>query len=284
MPQYNPVSGLTGSARQNFYTPQPTQWAFGGSNPARSFNPATGQYVGGVGNQTAAAPGGPTLGSYSDILGGDPLYQQTLADLGAQNVGDREGLKSARQRAVVQFGEVPDFSALDQTAVGSDFAGDIDQPTRLLAGKNTQEGLSVAARIAKQNSENVRTLTNYLSSRGLLRSGEAGYRLGEEQQNYKTAQYDSRQKLLDFLGQYQSGYMQGLAQRRAAQTQAAGGAFDRSTAIYGNTDFGPAPSPAAGPPVPNQPPRPPQNIPGARPPLYDFTQNLSSLVGRKQAI
>jgi hypothetical protein len=241
--RYNPATGLV----EDSSTPNTFYPVFGSESRSGGFIPGTRSNT--QGSQNTQSP--PPMFDYFSALQSDPVYQQDLADLGAANVSDRAGLKAARQRAIVQFGEAPDFTTLDQSALGEGFADDIDETTRALAQRNTQEGLSVAARITKQHEDNLRQLTNYLSSRGLLRSGEAGYRFGEESLALKRGQYDARQKALDFLNSYNSAYLQGLAQRQAAMRASAGGAFDRANTIYGGVGAGGGPAPAA--PVPQPP-------------------------------
>lgn len=185
---------------------------------------------------TGGGGGGGFAGfDFKGALTGDPLYQQMLADLTAQSVGDRAGLRSARQRAVINFGEVPDFQSLDQGLIGSDFASDIDDTTRQLASKNTSEGLSVAARIQKAYQDQLRSMRNSLAARGALRSGEFGHQLGEGQQKLKEAQYDSRENLLQFLSNYQAGFQQAERQRQLAQQGGLGEAYMRALELFMNS-------------------------------------------------
>jgi hypothetical protein len=66
----------------------------------------------------------------------------------------------------------------------------------------------------------LKQITDALAATRALHSGEAGYQLGREQQNYTRATYDANQSLLDYLSQLQQSFVQGERQR---QQQAAGG-------------------------------------------------------------
>jgi hypothetical protein len=181
--------------------------------------------------------------SYMDILRNDPIYSQTLADLSAQGISDRSQADTLAQRALVQFGEVPSLEGLDARLAGPEFAR-ISGVARPLAEANTASGMSIVARMEKLRKDNVRAIKNALASRGALRSGEAGYQLGEEQQRYSTAQYDSRQQLVDLLAGIEAGVAAGSRQRAGAQGQAAQTAFGNAV----QSGYAPAP-PAAATPV-----------------------------------
>jgi hypothetical protein len=81
------------------------------------------------------------------------------------------------------------------------------------------------ARMEKLRKDNVRAIKNALASRGALRSGEAGYQLGEEQQRYSTAQYDARSQLVDLLAGIEAGYANSSRARAGQQAGAANTAF-----------------------------------------------------------
>jgi hypothetical protein len=173
---------------------------------------------------TAGQQPGMNTQSYMDILRNDPIYSQTLADLSAQGISDRSQADTLAQRALVQFGEVPALEGLDARLAGPEFAR-ISGVAKPLAEANTQSGMSIVARMEKLRKDNVRAIKNALASRGALRSGEAGYQLGEEQQRYSTAQYDARQQLVDLLAGIEAGVAAGSRQRAGAQAGAAQTAF-----------------------------------------------------------
>jgi hypothetical protein len=179
--------------------------------------------------------------SYLDILRSDPIYSQTLADLSAQGISDRSQADTLAQRALVQFGEVPALEGLDARLAGPEFAR-ISGVAKPLAEANTQSGMSIVARMEKLRKDNVRAIKNALASRGALRSGEAGYQLGEEQQRYSTAQYDARSQLVDLLAGIEAGVAAGARQRASAQAGAAQQGFQNAIQMYPQ---GPQPPAAA---------------------------------------
>jgi hypothetical protein len=223
--QYDPVTGLrktSGSTRSVQGGDPFSDWLGGaGSTTPTSAAPGGGLSTTPV---TAGQQPGMNTQSYMDILRNDPIYSQTLADLSAQGISDRSQADTLAQRALVQFGEVPSLEGLDARLAGPEFAR-ISGVARPLAEANTQSGMSIVARMEKLRKDNVRAIKNALASRGALRSGEAGYQLGEEQQRYSTAQYDARQQLVDLLAGIEAGVAAGSRQRAGAQAGAAQTAF-----------------------------------------------------------
>jgi hypothetical protein len=116
----------------------------------------------------------------------------------------------------------------------TDLNGIIDPATQALAQKNTEAGLSTEARLSKAHTDAMRAIKNSLAARGALRSGEAGYQLGNEQQAYTQAEYDSKQQLLDYLSSYQQGYLQAEQQRQQQLAQASSDAANRQQALPQN--------------------------------------------------
>ncbi len=147
----------------------------------------------------------------------DPNYAQAAADLGAQGAADAATLKAQRQRALIQFGEVPNFADA-AGLLGANFSADIGGNTADLAKKNTTAGLSTVARINQHNTDLINGIRNNLAARGGLRSGETGYKLGRENTDYTRAQYDARQKLVDYLAGANAAY---VAAQRARELQLA---------------------------------------------------------------
>jgi hypothetical protein len=182
--------------------------------------------LGGTAVTPGQQPGGAVanVGSYLNILNSDPILQQTLADLQAGGISDRSQADTLSQRALVQFGEVPALEGLDAKLAGPDFAR-IAGMARPLAEANTQSGMSVVARMERLRKDNVRAIKNALAARGALRSGEAGYQLGEEQNRYQTAQYDSRAQLVDLLAGIEAGFANASRQRAGQQATAYGNAY-----------------------------------------------------------
>ncbi len=212
----------------------------------------------GVGTSAAGAPsatgGGPL--SWQDFLANDPFWKQFNADLSAQGIADEGAAKAATQRAIIQFGEVPD----NLTGQAANW---IDPTTRTLAQQNTAAGTSQLARINKFNQDSLRAIKNALAARGALRSGELGYQLKENQQQYTNAQYDQRTALTDTLSGIQAGL---AAAQRAAAMQRAQALGQVVNNFYGQ----PQPAPAAAPaPTPTgTPPAVSEGNPVAGQPVY----------------
>ena len=167
-------------------------------------------------NPTSPTYAPPPMPSLSDLLAGDPIYQQQFAQLQAGGVYDTSTANAARARALIQFGQMPDLSGV-QGLIG-DLSG-LDPNTGTLAQQNTTAGLSTQARLSQANTDAIRRIKAVLGARGLFRSGETGYQLGREQTDYTRAQYDARQKLVDYLAGVQSALVQAERARQAALYQ-----------------------------------------------------------------
>jgi hypothetical protein len=154
---------------------------------------------------------------YTALIQNDPGYQSFLAANQAGSVQDRAGLKAARQRAVTQFGVVPDFASLDPGLVGPDLETDIDAATQAAAKSNPY---SVAANLASAHTNAVRNLKNQLAARGMLGSGEAGFQLQNENTAFGQGNYNATNKLLDYIGGANSSFASAEQQRQQAAAQA----------------------------------------------------------------
>lgn len=146
------------------------------------------------------------------------------AQLAAEGVQDLSGRNQQIVRALGQFGEPLSLESANQ-AFGSDFVnqaglGELLGQANQLAEQTTGAGLSVTARLEKAHKDAVRQIRNSLAARGLLRSGELGHQLQEQQGAFDTGQYDARQQLFDFLSAVQSGYVQAQRARQQQLTQA----------------------------------------------------------------
>lgn len=237
--------------------------------------------AGGGGN----GPGAPTIQpfDYKSAIENDPVYRQMVSDLGAQGVSDRAGLTAARQRAIAQFGVVPDVSGLDQSLVGPGFAEDLTPEVRALAAQNTAAGLSTQARLNQAHDQQRQALIHTLASTGRLHSGEAGYQLGLDQQQFAQGQYDANQKLLDVLGQYAAGFAEAQRQQELARQQAAAEAAQRQLELQmlkaQAYQWPSAPPPPGAPPQPPQQPVPP---PPAVPVTYALPKPVYTMPGGRK--
>lgn len=224
-----------------------------GGSPGRFYGLTFGGNVPGSVTVPPAPVGQPTrpeptrfTPDFQSILRDDPIFSQFRADLSAQGISDAAQRAAATQRALVQFGVVPDFEQAGGQLGLSDqqlsfLRQDVTPQTRALAEESTEEGLSVQARINEQNERNVRQIRNALAARGLLRSGELGHQLGEAQQAFTRAQFDARSQLLDYLGGVQSAFAEA---ERMRQRELAGAA--RAVPVPEPPPV-PAPAPSAQP-------------------------------------
>jgi hypothetical protein len=201
--EYDPVTGLPKT--KSTTTAAPT--ILGPLGAATGSTGATGSSGG------TATTGGAKTGtlSWQDFLANDPFWKQFNTDLSAQGISDEAGAKAATQRAIIGFGEAP----ADLTGQAAQW---IDPTTRQLAAANTQAGTSQLARVNKFNADAIRRIKNSLAARGALRSGELGFQMNENQQQYTNAQYDQRTALTDTLSGIQAGLA--AAQRQAAAQKA----------------------------------------------------------------
>lgn len=155
----------------------------------------------------------------------DPGYaalQQSISAAGIANAAQRA---AATNRALIQFGVVPDFSSaagrlgLDPNALGF-LNEDVTPDVGALASQNTANGLSTEAQLQQAHQQQVLHLRNTLAARGALSSGEANYQLGNEQTSYAQNEQSAIGKLLDAISGYQGQY---LTADQANQQQLASG-------------------------------------------------------------
>lgn len=196
------------------------------------------------GRGTIRIPG--YMPDYKSLIANDPVFSQLKQDLAAQGIQDAGGRASAVQRALIQFGQVPDFNATGLNGLNPEWLNqDVTDQTRQLASQNTESGMSVTARQASQFDKNLRAIKNALAARGALRSGETGYQLGEAQKQYDTQRYDSTQELLDYIAGAQQGFTAAERARQAQAAQAAESAAGRQIELNppsGGQELTPDPS------------------------------------------
>jgi hypothetical protein len=137
------------------------------------------------------------------------------------------------QRALVNFGSVPDFSQLAKSLgmTEADLQNAAGPDIQRLAQENTAAGTSTQARLTQANDDAVRQIRAALNRRGLLNSGESGYQLDRQNTGYRQASYDANQKLLDYLQKYQQGY---VSAQQARQGQLAQSYSDAANRQYAN--------------------------------------------------
>jgi hypothetical protein len=155
------------------------------------------------------------------MIGTSPDLSGLEAEFAAASRENAASRDAALRRYVISYGQLPDFSALGISESAKGFLSKaLNQQTRDLAAKAEAEGLSIHARQAKDNMVATRRIPATLAGRGLLRSGQTGYDLGEQGQNYKITQYDTLNELLGNVEGTVGGYMQGERERAIALAQA----------------------------------------------------------------
>lgn len=152
---------------------------------------------------------------------------QLQKDLAAQGAGDLASRNAAINRLFTGFGQLPDINQAGQQLGISDLGQAIDPTTGQLAASNPY---STTARLGQSHTDAIRSIRAQLASRGLLQSGELGYRLGRENDAYGQASSDATQRLLDAISQIQGQFTSG---QRAAQAQANQGAESATTRQIG---------------------------------------------------
>lgn len=207
------IGGIAGNA------PQPSTSATSGGGllanvvaNAPVYHGATSSTVPGPVAQTQTTVGGT---DYASQLANDPGLQSQLAAINAQGTSNAANLTAEQQRALAQYGQIPDN--LGQYA-GSIGQVNVDQTTRDLANAATQGGVSTVAQLLKAYQNQQQGDNASLAARGMLRSGALGQHANLDLTAYQQSQYDATQKLLDYLG---SAYQNFLGQQSQGQTAAA---------------------------------------------------------------
>lgn len=176
-------------------------------------NPTLG-FVGGPTLDLPASPAAPaaaapkplqaTADDYLKAALTNPIFTQTQGNIAADRSNFDSTRRAAIQNAVGILGFVPEGF--------KDSYGDIDDATRALAEKNTQAGTSTYARLRDAYQKSVRDSMRQNAARGILRSGDTGYQLGQRELESRQALSDTVGKFLEYLqtGVY-GPYAQALA-------------------------------------------------------------------------
>jgi hypothetical protein len=167
------------------------------------------------------------------LLEADPGYQQILGDVQGASSAEKGQRNASMQRSMAEFGEIPDLSA-SLSALGltsSDMAGIVTPETQTLAQSLTNSGVSTKAQLEYAQKKALQGISNALASRNMLRSGDTGYNVGQQNLAYTQNQYNARKQLLDYLAGIQSGYAAAERSRqsdlRSAWTDAYGRALEK---------------------------------------------------------
>lgn len=176
---------------------------------------------------------------YQSLIESDPIYQQQKADLSAQGISDAAQRKAATNRALINFGEVPDL----QSAVGGlgldpnspmfkMLFSDVDPMTQRGAQDMTHAGYSTMAQLNRAHETNMNDLLSQLAARGSLHSGATGVGTGLEGDRFGKASFDARSNLLDYLAGLQSAFTASERTRQGALAQGATDATGRQIALH----------------------------------------------------
>lgn len=176
---------------------------------------------------------------FQSMINSDPFYLQAKADMSAQGVADAASRAAAIKRTLIDWGVIPDVKAaadklgLSSTALGY-FNTDVDERTRQLAAENEAQGLSMHSRLGKANTDNVRAIRNALAARGMYQSGELGYGLTENAQQYKQASTDAEKQVLGNLEEVSGRFVQSERERTRAVAEAMMAAAQRAAMMAGS--------------------------------------------------
>lgn len=200
--------------------------------------------VGKPSSDTAATGGGSKPVDFRTLIESDPFYQQTKADLSAQGISDAAQRAQAIKRTLIDWGVIPDTSAVaDQLGLSADALGylksDVDPRTAEFAAQNEAQGLSRHARLEKANQANIDAIRNQLAARGMYQSGELGYGLTENAQQYKQAATDAEKNVLGTIEDISNRFASSDQQRKRDLANAgvdAAGRVQTATGSSGTTD------------------------------------------------
>lgn len=167
---------------------------------------------------------------YQQQIGNDPILGQQLAGFNASGVSNQAGLNAAQQRALIQYGGVPDPALLAKYGVAG-----IDATTSDLASQNTASGLSTLAKIGNAYKQADQSSVASEAARGLLHSGAYGQHAAENLLNYNQEQDTGTQALLDYLSGIYNGY---LSQQQSLQNSAASAQGDALTRLIAQINAG----------------------------------------------
>jgi hypothetical protein len=227
-----------------------------------------------LGNRPGTLAVGGFTPDYQALLQNDPLYAQ-MRDfmLPAQRAAADAQRDAALQRALIDFGEMPDLSSVIPGWNPAEYG--ITPETQALIEQANRGGVSALARarLAYMNQQrdlgqarsqtdrsyqtNLANIMDALAARGILRSGATGVARGEAERSYNdvlrelgeqeqglenqyvTSQYDARRQVLDFIANLQSSFAQGEQERQNALAQAAQDAYNRQMGLPQNQPVAP---------------------------------------------
>lgn len=266
-PRWQPPSGILNS---------PTLFGSGG-------------FTGMSNDPPAKAPAKPF--DYASMIASDPLLMQEKADLSAEGIQSATERQAATQRALINFGDIPDFSSaigglgLDPNSpMYRMLFGDVNEMTRKAAQDMTNSHLSTNWNLQHAHESNLNDLIDKLAARGSFRSGAAISGVGQENQNYTGAQFNARRDLLDYLTGVQSAFTQSEQARQAKLAGYMSDATNRQIAehpyVPGQADAPPAPpAPPSASLAPSPPLAPPPAAYAGLPPSSPYGTATGPYIG-----
>jgi hypothetical protein len=170
------------------------------------------------------------------LIDADPSYAKYVTDAQAQDAADRAQRNASMQRAMEDYGLMPDLSgSASQLGLTNTDLSQIQTPeAQTLANANTTSGMSTTAQLNLARSNALKNIVNALAGRGMMRSGDTGYNTGQEEQAATLAQYNAQKTLLDYLAGIQSGYAAAVKQRQSDQYGQFSDAYGRVLSAYQN--------------------------------------------------
>lgn len=180
---------------------------------------------------TPPVPGTPEW--WASVIQGDPLYGQTQASLGAEDLTDRNATQAAINRALIQYGDVGSaLQAAQAGGFGGQFLQAVSPETQAAAEALNKAGLSTFAQNQQHSQDAFRGITNALAGNGILDSGETGFQYGRQNQADAQTRYGSINSLLDYLNGAQQGYLAHQATRNQSLLDAGQKAADRAASLF----------------------------------------------------
>lgn len=187
----------------------------------------------------AAPPPQPAAPDYSTLLSSDPVLQAALRATTARGVQQEADLAGARQRALIQYGAIPDPGIL------GGLGGDITDSTRQLAGQATEAGVSTTAQLRDAYKRQQSGDIGSLIGRNSLRSGDYKRLSRENLHGLQVGEANAQTSLLDTLAGFASTRADQQQQNVTGIQSAAGDALTRIVGQINAGTIGAGTSPAA---------------------------------------
>jgi hypothetical protein len=167
----------------------------------------------------------PPQPDWRGLIESDPGYQQGIADLLADALGDKTRTTGWMRDALVRFGGPGLQGIIGKLGPGWE---DLLDPTTLQAASSGDTaGTSLHTQLEKAHAGRNLALQDVLAAKGILSSGQTGYELGEERQRHTNASNDAINGLLDFLRGQVGGFAGRESDRGKAKSGLGESAFER---------------------------------------------------------